>query len=45
VLEQGPRFVEQVDLLNEGQHNGLGDHVDHGALDDVEVRSDEQFWI
>ena len=32
-------------VLDEGQHDGFGDHVDHGAADDVVVGCDEEFWF
>ena len=35
-------YVGGGGLLNEVEHNGLGDHVDHGSLDDVEVGRNKQ---
>ena len=29
---------------DEVQHDGLGNHINHCAADNVEVRCDEQFW-
>jgi hypothetical protein len=31
-------------LLHKVQHDSLGDHVNHGSLDDVIVRGDEELY-
>lgn len=32
-------------LLNKVEHDSFGNHVDHGSLDDVVVRRDEQLCL
>lgn len=32
-------------LLDQVEHNSLGHHIDHGALDNVIVRGDKQLYF
>jgi hypothetical protein len=37
--------LEEWDILDQGVHDRLGDHVDHCALDNVEVRRNQEFCM
>jgi hypothetical protein len=45
ILEYGLGVLEEWDILDQGVHDRLGDHVDHCALDNVEVRRNQEFCM
>lgn len=47
LVSKGLGNVVEADLLDEGKHDGLGDHIDHGTLHNIVVRSNQQLftWV